>query len=764
MNGFERVGQSLPRPDALDKAMGKTPYVDDIQLPNTAVAAILGSPASHAIIRNIRTGPALSHPGVLAVLTAGDIPGKNAIPMIREDWTFLAEKKAIYPGEPIAIVVAESSNAALAAREKIELELEELPAILDPEQSLEPGAPQINPLGNLLSEHKILSGNLDQGFEESDVIIEGVYETGYQEHAYLEPQGFLAVPDTEGRITVLGSMQCPFYVSNAVKAILGIPEHKIQVIQTPTGGAFGGKEDFPSLFGGLAALAAVKTGRPAKLVLDRRDDIIMSSKRHPARCYYKTGATKDGVLKACEVTLYLDPGAYATLTPAVLWRSTVHCCGPYRIPNVKVTALAGATNKVPCGAFRGFGTPKVIFAMERQMDKLAESLNMDPLLIRGKNALKKGDQTITGQDLPFSVGLSQTIEKAREMSRWEEKRNAGFPQKGSLKRGIGCATFFYGVGLGAGGRKHDRADAYLQIKPDGTVLFAVGTVDMGQGMQTVLSQIVAEGLGGISLDAVQMLPVDTTRVSDSGPTVASRGTYTSGNAILDACGKLMDIMKNVAADMLQCTPSDVLLKNGRFFEKAKEKKIPFGEVAEECHSRHIPLDTHGFFDSPPTSWDPATGQGKAYVTYSYATQIAEVDVDIETGEVKVLDIWAAHDVGKAINPQMTAAQIEGGVLQGLGYALMEFIETDDRGLIQNPSFSTYIIPTSKDVPPIHPAIVESAYPEGPYGAKGFGETPLMGVAACIANAVSDATGSDITTLPLLPERIKYLPRNTSSLK
>lgn len=761
MTELHIVGQPLPRPDALDKTMGRTKYVNDLFLPRMAFAGIYYSPYAHAKIEWLDKKKAQSVPGVITILTAQDIPGKNFIPLIKDDWIFLAKDKVVYAGEPVAVIVAENTDAVYRARDLLEASYEELPAVFDPEESLKPGAPQINPLGNLLSYHKIRSGDIEKGFAEADVIVEGVYETGYQEHAYLETQGFLAEFCGDEGIRILGSMQCPFYVQNAVSSILGIPQNKVQVIQSPTGGAFGGKEDFPSLFGGLSALAAYKTGRPVKLVLDRRDDIILSSKRHPSKSYYRTGAKKDGSLTACEIRVYLDPGAYATLTPSVLWRCAVHCYGPYRIPHLKVDAYAGATNKAPCGAFRGFGTPQIIFAMERQMDKLASALGMDPFALREKNCWRTGDTTGTGQVLPWSVGLFETIARAQEMSGWKEKRPQYPLTVGTKKTGIGCSTFLYGVGLGAAGRKIDKAEAYVQVKPDGSVFFAVGTTDMGQGMQTVLTQIVAEGLGGIPATKVQMLPVDTTRVEDSGPTVASRATFISGNALLDACSKIVRKMKNAASELLLCPASSLKLDKGFFVInhdslRTKEditREMPFEKAAEECFQRHISLCEHGFFDSPPSSWDPETGQGKAYVTYSYATQIAEVEVDMETGEVEVKHVWAAHDVGKAINPQQTSAQIEGGVIQGLGYALMEALVVDSRGRIQNPSFATYIIPTTMDIPEIETAIIESPYPEGPYGAKGFGETPLMGMAGCIANAVAQATGLDITRIPILPESL-----------
>lgn len=748
------VGESIPRPDAWDKVMGKTRYVDDMTLPGMAYAAIYYSSVPHAEIKELNMAKALKVPGVLAILRAADIPGRNFIPMIKEDWTFFAKETVVYPGEPIALVVAETREALQQAWEKISVIYDELPAIFDPEESLKSNAPQINPIGNLLVSHKIRSGYPDLGFRESDVIIEGVYETDYQEHAYLETQGMLAVPGAEGGMTVFGSMQCPFYVLKAVCSILGLPQNKVRIVQTPTGGAFGGKEDMPSLFAGLAALAAWQIKRPVKLVLDRRTDIIMTSKRHPSRSYYKLGAKKDGTLMACEARVYLDPGAYTTLTPAVLWRCCVHSCGPYRIPHVKVDAYAGATNKVPCGAYRGFGSPQVIFAMERQMDKLARELGMDPLKLRAMNALRQGDTTVTGQTLPWSVGLEECIHKAADASGWEEKRSRYPLNEDGRQRGIGCSFLHYGVGLGAAGSKMDIAEAYVQVKPDGGAVFAVGTTDMGQGMQGVLTQIVAEGLGGIDPKLVQMLPVDTMQVGDSGPTVASRATYTSGNAILDACRKIMEGMKRAAAGLLKCEPPQVSVSKGRFYhDSAPETSFTFAQVAAECAARHLGLTHTGYFKSPETSWDPETGQGKAYVTYSYAVQIAEAEVDAQTGEARVLDIWAAHDVGKAVNPDMVRAQIEGGVVQGVGYSLTEFIALDGKGRIQNPSFSNYIIPTSLDVPRVHAEIVESEYPEGPYGVKGFGETPLMGVAACVANAVTQAIGKDMDKIPMLPERL-----------
>ncbi len=761
MRELQTVGLSPIRPDSLNKAMGKTTFADDMAFPRMAHASVFFSPCAHGRIRSLDFSPASAIPGTLAIIGARDIPGRNRIPLMKDDWIFLASDRVVFAGEPIALVVAETQEAADEAVRNIRVEFEKLQPILDPEDSIKPETRPINMLGNILSEHKILRGNIEQGFDEADVVVEGVYETGYQEHAYLETLSYVAVPGPDSAMSVYGTMQCPFYVQSAVAAILGKSESEIHIIQTPTGGAFGGKEDMPSLYAGLAALGAHLLQRPVKLTLSRRDDMIMTSKRHPARCYYRTGARKNGSLVACEARIYLDAGAYATLSPAVLWRCAVHSCGPYRIPNVRVNAYACATNKSPSGAFRGFGSPQVIFAMERQMDDLARILEMDPLDMRLKNILRQGDVTVTGQELPWSVGLEETVQKARWESGWDDKRTAYSSSPGRLRRGIGCSTFYYGIGLGAAGRKLDRAEAYVQIKADGSVIFAVGTTDMGQGMQTVLSQILSEALGGLPIEMIRMLPVDTTRVSDSGPTVASRATYTSGNALVNAAERIMAFMKPVAACLLQCDPGSVALHHGHFLNVDDPSStdpdiipgMPFSRVAAECHLRHINLSTQGYYDTPDTSWNAENGQGKTYVAYSYATHIAEVEVDMETGQVRPLRFWAAHDVGRAVNPREVSGQIEGGVVQGLGYSLMEFVRHSNEGLMQNPSFSTYIIPTSKDIPEIHPLIIEAEYPEGPFGVKGFGETPLMGVGGAIANAVVHATSLNINKLPILPETL-----------
>jgi len=746
------VGQSVPRVDARAKVLGKGVFAADLFFPRMLYARVIRSSRPHATLTRIDLDAARKTPGVYAVLTAEDIPGRNEIHVVFNDQPFLAPGRVRYVGEPIAVLAAETPEIAEEAVAKVVVEYEDLPALFDPLKAR--GHSEIHLFGtnNIYKHLKVRRGNVEEGFARSDIIIENTYRTPYQEHAYLEPQGMVAVPRPNGLMEVYGSMQCPFYVQEGVATVLGLPLSQVRVIQTATGGAFGGKEDVPTLVGVQAAILAQKTGRPVKLIYSRDEDIISMSKRHPGIIRYKSGAKKDGTLQAIEVEYILDSGAYATLSPVVLWRGTVHAGGPYRIPNVKVDSYAVATNKVPAGAFRGFGSPQILFAAESQMDELARALGLDPAEIREKNLLRLNDETITGQKLSFSVGNIEAFHKALDKSNYFEKKKQPKDTRSPIRKGIGLSTVYYGVGLGAGGVHLARTGAYVQILADSSVQFAVGTTEMGQGMATVLTQIVADELG-LPVESVYILETDTSRIPDSGPTVASRATTMSGNALKDACAQLRKPLKQAAADLLGLAPDSIRLKDGWAFDAAhSEKRIPMRDVIAECFRRRENMAAAGFFRSPEVSWDDETGQGNAYVTFAYATNVAEVEVDTETGAVRVVRITAAHDVGKAINPQLVTGQIEGGTVQGMGYALTEEIVTKD-GVIQNPHFSTYIIPTIKEAPEIDPIIVEAPYPNGPNGAKGFAEQPLMGIAPAIANAVADAVGIRINELPLKPERV-----------
>ncbi len=744
------IGRDLSRPDATDKVRGEARFVDDLAFPGMLYARVVRSPFPHARIRRLDLSLAASHPRVYATVTAQDVPGENVVRVIYDDQPALASDVARYVGEPVALVLAEDRESAREAAVLARVEYEELPGVFDPAEALRPGAPVVavpcaaegkDESPNLLNRMHVVKGDVERGFAEADVVIEGEYRTGYQEHAYMETQGTIAVPEEQGAMTIYGSLQCPFYVQGAVAKVLGLPLAKVRVVQTATGGAFGGKEDVPSHLASLAALGAWKTRRPVKLVYDREEDMLTTSKRHPSVVRYKSGAKKDGTLTAIEVDFVYNAGAYQTLSSAVLWRGLLTAAGPYRVPNVKIVGRSVATNTVPNGAFRGFGSPQVIFAHESQMDLLAERLGIDRVEIRRRNALRVGDETACGQRLKESVGVLGTIDRARELSHWDERLRevASFnATHANRRRGVGISSVLYGVGLGAKSPFLDKAGAYLKLEGDGSVTLAVGTVEMGQGLTAALSQIVCDALG-ISADRLQFAPVDTTRVPDSGPTVASRGTLMSGLAALDAAQKLHARILEVG-------------KGLGIKEKGIPKRLP--EIARAFFLQNLDPAVEGWAHTAPVDWDPQTGLGNPYFVYSYATHVAQVEVDLTTGEVSLEDCVAVHDSGKVLNLGTASGQVEGGIAQALGFAVTEEI-AEREGRLRVNGFTTYRIPTIRDAPrSIQVKFVEDPYSGGPWGAKGLGEVPLMAGHAAISRAVAHAIGRQVTTYPLSPERVK----------
>jgi CO/xanthine dehydrogenase Mo-binding subunit len=752
VRGDRLIGASVPRPDAVDKVRGEARFADDLAFPGMLHGAVVRSPHPHAKIVRIDPADALDDPDVVCVVTHDDVPGANVVHVIYDDQPALAQNVVRYVGEPVALVAATSRRAAKRAVEKVLVEYDELPAVSDAQAALEPGAPVIvaDPAaaeggGNLFNAMVLRKGDVECGFAEAGVIVEAEYETGYQEHAYIEPQGAIAVPDELGSIAIYASMQCPFYVQNAVAKVMGLPLAKVRVVQTATGGAFGGKEDVPSLIGSLAAILAAKARRSVKLVLDRGEDVLTTSKRHPSKVRYRTGAKADGTLTAIGVDVILNAGAYQTLSSAVLWRSLCTAAGPYRVPHVKVDAKSVATNTVPNGAFRGFGSPQVIFPHESQMDLLAERLGIDRAEIRRRNLLRPGDRTSTDQVVNESVGAAETLERAVELAGWEERlrRVEAFnAEHGDRRRGVGLSCVIYGVGLGGKAPFLDKAGATMKLEADGSVAVAVGTVEMGQGLTTVLLQIAAESLG-VPIDRVHLAPVDTSRVPDSGPTVASRGTMMSGLAILDAAYKLRERIAAVAEELE--VPLDQIPQR-------------LAEIANAFWLRNLDPAVEGWAQTEPVSWDPETGLGDAYPVYAYATHVAEVEIDTVTGESSVVDLVAVHDSGRILNRALATGQVQGGVAQGIGFALMEEIPQRDGRLIVN-GLTTYRLPTIRDVAP-DPRVgfVEAEFPAGPFGAKGIGEVPLMAAHAAVARAVAHAAGAPIHCYPLDPPRVRGLLR------
>jgi CO/xanthine dehydrogenase Mo-binding subunit len=734
--GPELVGRSVPRSDGPEKVVGKARYADDYRPAATLYGATVRSPRPHIRIKSIDATRALAVPGVVRVVTAADIPGQNFWPLVLGDHPVLADGVARFAGEAVALVAAESQDVARRAAELVTIDYDELPAVFDPLEAMKPDAPLVfaaSPDGtNVFRKFDVVKGDVDRGFAEADVILEQTYRTGYQVQGYLEPQGMIAEPGEDGSMLVHGSMQCPFYVHDAVSTALGLPQAKVQIVQRTTGGGFGGKEDVPSVVATHAALLAHTTGRPVKLIYTREEDFVSMSKRHPGWARVKLGAKKDGTLTAIQVKYVLDGGAYATLSPVVLFRGTVHAAGAYRVPHVKIESYAVATNKVPCGAFRGFGQPQICFAQESIVDEMADALGIDPFDLRAKNALRPGDTTATGQLIGESCGFGEVMAKVRAASRWNELRRAGGERSAGGRRvkGIGVSCNHYGVGLGAGGKYIDRSGASVQVQKDGSVLVAVGNTEIGQGARTVLGQIAAEGLGA-PYEAVRVVEVDTTRVPDSGPTVASRTTLVAGNAILDACRKIRARLDEI---------------------RREHPEWSFAEIAKEAYARKLQAAEHGWWVSPLTSFSPSDGQGDAYVVFTWSCNVAEVEVDLETGEIRVERITSGHDIGKAINPQQAEGQIEGGVAQAAGYATIEHLVVDD-GRLKNNNFTGYILATSSDAPEIVPIIVEHPYSGGPFGAKGLAESPIVGPAPAIANAVANAIGRRVRELPMVPERV-----------
>lgn len=753
------VGESETRVDAEDKVTGKAVYADDFRPQGLLHAAVVRSPVPSGKIKSVNTAKAVEVEGVRAVLTADDVPGSNAVTVIEDDMPALASEKVRYVGEPVALVAGEDEEVAEKGADAVEVDYEEADAVFEPLEAIRESSPrvaqeEVSEKGNIFDKMVLEKGDVDQALKEAPVVEENEYRTGHQEHGYIEPQGMTAIPVSRGKMEIHGTMQCPFYVQESVSTALGYPVNKIRVVQLETGGAFGGKEDVPSQVGVLAALLAHETEKPVKLVYDRREDIEATSKRHPSVVRYKTAADEAGKLQGIEAEVYIDSGAYQTLSEAVLFRSLVHTPGPYSIPNVRVVARSVATNKVPNGAFRGFGSPQVIFPHESQIDQLAERVNKGPAEIRELNVLRSGDRTATNQKLGKSVGLGKALKRARELSSWDETK-AEYEEWNEnherIKKGLGLSTVMYGVGMGAGAPFLEKAGVYVKLEADGTLTLAVGNTEMGQGAETVLAQIAAEPIG-LGIENVSLTEVDTSRVPDSGPTVASRTTTMAGNAIMDAMETLKRRMSSVAQEILGC-PEVQFEDNAAVDRTDPSNSIPLPELAGEMWSRNVDMAAEGWARKGVKNWKAETGQGDAYFVYSYAAHTTEVSIDTLDGRTEVTKHVAVHDSGRIINPTTAAGQVEGGVAQGLGYALTEDL-TEEDGRFPDPDFTNYLMPTSQDVPDdLVVDFVEADYPEGPYGAKGLGEVPLMASHAAAINAVSDAIGSRIHHYPATPERV-----------
>ncbi len=748
----ETIGRSPLRVDGREKVTGTARYGQDLKFPGMLHARVKHAEYPHAEILKIDTSRAEKLKGVAAVVTAADIPGKPAFGAVIVDNHPLAGGKVRYLGDAVAVVAAETGEIAEKAVSLIKVSYRELPAVFDPREALEPGAPEIHEGGNRINHHKTRRGDVAAGFREADLVVERSYTTQRVDHTYIETEVVVAYLEPDGTLAIEGSHQNIFSIRASAASFLGLPLSRVRIVQSALGGSFGGKDDCMSVLSCRAGLLALKTGRPVMLSNSREDSLVESYKRHPYFLDYKVGVKRDGTLSAMEIRVVADGGAYASMTPFVTWRSVVHATGPYRVPNVKTDIYGAYTNNTYTGAFRGFGSPQITFAYESLMDEIAGELQMEPLEFRRKNILRDGDVTATGQKLDHTVSVGQALEAAAAAAGWAEKRKR-FPEENrgrELKRGIGLACSYRGVALGAEGV--DATGAIVRVQADGSVDLTTGLVEMGQGLKTVFSQIAASELG-LPIGRIQYRRTDTSSIIDGGPTVASRSTIMGGAAVRKAAIAAREKLCSAAAEKLGAAPEELAASGGKILVRDDpERAVDFTEAVALALAAGLSLESFAWHVSPPIWWDEEAGRGNAYFTYVYACQAAEVEVDPETGKINVLEVWAAHDVGRAINPEAVRGQICGGVATAIGYGTLEEVELVD-GVTKTMNLDEYLIPTAMDVGKIHAIILENEDRCGPYGAKCIAEPTAELCAPAIANAVFHATGRRVRDLPLNLERV-----------
>jgi carbon-monoxide dehydrogenase large subunit len=745
------VGKPITRVDAEEKVTGKAVYGYDLVLPDMLYGKVLFSTRPHAIIKRIDTERARRLSGVHAVVTGKDVPWTHGETI--KDMPFLAQGKVRFVGEPVAAVAAVDEDTAQAAVSLIDVEYEDLPAHFSPEDACKPGAALIHEdydsyrksdiivpgsLPNVLEHFKLRTGDVESGFRESDLVLEQRYVVPTIGHAAMEPHSAHAQVDPEsGKVTVWVANDAPFRVLTEASEALGLPAEKLRFINPYQGGGFGSKGAM-KVEAIAIALAYHTKGRPVRVKFNRPETFISTITRHEAIVYIKSGVKRDGTLVARDMRIYWGAGAYAEKSPTVCIKGSLPAPGPYRIPHVKVDGYAVYTNKPVAGAFRGYGVPQTAWACEQHMDELAGRLGMDALDFRLKNVFVDGDLSYWGERL-VSVGLKETLLKATEAIGWGKKSD-GSNQPRGIRTGKGFAC------IAKPTRTPTTSTAAVQIDSCGKVMILAGTVEIGQGCMTILSQIAAEELG-VSIDDVRMRSLDTDAIPFDASTTSSRSTYHMGNAVKRAAIDAREQLAEMSASLPEATP------------------LSYGEViCRKLGADGIVTGRGSYTFEIGKDVDPHTGHSEhASAFYMYATQAAEVAVDEETGRVRLLRMVAAHDVGKAINPLNCVAQIEGGLAMGIGAALHEELVVDDRGRVKNPSFLDYHLVTALDLPKMETIIVECPDPNGPYGAKGLGEPGLAPTPAAIGNAVANALGKRIYELPLSPERVYWAMQKSGVL-
>jgi CO/xanthine dehydrogenase Mo-binding subunit len=722
----------------------------DIVPENALYLKVVRSTVAHALLKKVDLSRARNHPGVVAVVTAQDIPGINESAALLPDKPLFATDRVRFAGEPIAAIASYDPSIAEEALELVEIEYEPLPSVFSPVEALKPDAPKVHPNGNVAKHLKVRKGDVEEGFKQADLIVEGIYKTPFQEPVPLEPEAGFVIPEPDGSVTCVGSMQSPYHVQTGIAKILSLRPEQVRVIQAATGGAFGPKSDeMPVDVLGMAALVAIKTRKPAALAYTREESMIGHTKRHQFVISLKTGVKKNGKLTAWQAELVADTGAYASLGPLVVIRACFHATGPYVIPNVKTDSYCVYTNNTMAGSFRGFGGPQAHFAAESHMDEIAKKLGMDPLELRLTNILRPGTLTATSQIVDEGCGLEECISRAVKESDWHNKRQQFKNMNGTKKRGLGIAIMYHGNSLGPEGS--DYATVHMQIERDGAIKLRTALTEYGTGAPSALLQIASETMR-LPLEYFRLDPPDTMYCGDSGPTVASRTITIGGRATQMVAGNFSQKLKEIAADMLRCLVGEIESNEGTYRSQSTKRSVSFSDVVAHAYAHGISLKEWGTFTAPKCDYVPETSQGTVYLQYTYGAVTAEVEVDTETGRVQVLRMVTAYDVGKAINPISLEGQIEGGTIQGLGYGLMEEM-IHHNGVVVNPNLGDYYVPTSMDIPEMKSIVLEYPGSLGPYGAKAIGEPPIVLPAAAIVNAIDNAIGVRLNEIPATPERV-----------
>jgi CO/xanthine dehydrogenase Mo-binding subunit len=782
-NSFNIIGKHVIRQDALEKVTGKAKFADDYNEPGQLYGVMVRIPTVHAVIEEIDYSEILGDSSQAVIVDSNDIKGLKKIGPIRQDQPIFSYDKVVTPGDVVAMLAGESEVELKSLAKKIKVKYSELPILSDSSKALDPDSPKIHPQyeNNLIVHYPLRKGDVEKGFNESDFIHEETYTTQFIEHAYLEPEAVLAIP-LEGNkgIKIIGSIQNPFTCRKVVAQVLDYPLTKVRIVQAELGGSFGGKDDTMNIISARAAVAAIKTGKPVKIHYTREESLLESYKRHPYKMKYKVGCRKNGKIIAMQIDILADGGAYSSMSPFVTWRSVVQATGPYEIENVQTDVRAVYTNNPYTGAMRGFGSPQPIFAQESIMDEIAIKLGLTPEEIRRINGFKAGSITASGQKLDnHDVNLLKVLEIAIKetdfSSKWKEygknknenyqldkiaeantqqlilKKQDFISPNDLMKKGIGLSVSYRGCSLGAEGI--DAVAAYLSVQNDGSAYLLSGLAENGQGLRTTFSIIAAEVLG-ISTDKIFYLETDTGLIPDSGPTVASRSTLMGGGAVKSAAEIVRARLEETLTKEWKLKPnSEFIFKDDFVFTKEEpQRKISFKELCLLAYKDGISLAALGWYKGPEVNWDEHTGQGSAYFTYVYGCQVAEVTVNIATGQVYVDRITAVHDPGKVINLLGAEGQVYGGVTQGAGYGIWEQVTTNN-AYIRELNFDQYLIPTVKDIKEIKPIFIEGKDSYGAWGAKSLGEPTLELTSPAIANAIRNATGKRFYNLPINLEEV-----------